>query len=406
MVMQGTGGNAYTPIAASPYGGFSWANLFGGMLEGAASPMGIMALATASEMVNPNDPNWGPGNAFAMNMANRKSGFSMLQQLLAGNDKVTIDSQKGTFNATGRTENMFEALGGSLGGSVGGSADKTNQLPGPGYGGQKPYTPPANTVTPKGPRGSVGLGTEYDLRSNPSSSPLGDLTFSDLAGLSPQEMIGFMNLHLAMETAEREDIVRRQNADTARINSLLQTSKFYNELSQQDRTAATKNYEYAVGQGYRGTFDEFHKESKTTHQKDYNSAVAGGYEGTFHEWMLEMAKTGAAQFNFGETAAKAKAGAEGRAEAERKTYFTSPGGLSKDLSKYMESEGVADTLFKMSLDNPNNIPMLKSRLAEQFIDGKIEAVGGKIVDKKLDGKTFVWTVQWPDGTTTEVRHAN
>lgn len=174
---------------------------------------------------------------------------------------------------------------------------------------------------------------------------------------------------------------------------------WYKAANKDERTAAIKNYEYAQGKGYKGSFEQFQDASRTSHQKDFEQAKAEGYEGSFNEWMLSMAKAGA--MNLGDLLEREG----GKADVRAQKYFTDPEGLVADVDKYVDSEEVQNRLFQYSSD-PRQREIETVRAKEKFITGKIIASGGEIVDEKLDGRTFVFTVKWKDGTTSEVRYAN
>jgi len=174
---------------------------------------------------------------------------------------------------------------------------------------------------------------------------------------------------------------------------------WYKSANNDERTAAIKNYEYAQTKGYEGSFENFQDTSSTTHQKDYDRAKADGYEGSFNEWMLEMAKAGA--INLSDIVERKAA----TADVEARKYFTDPEGLVSDVDKHVSSKEVRSQLFQYA-DDPRQKEIETVRAKEKFIRGKIVATGGKIVAEKLDGRNFVYTVKWPDGTTSEVTYAN
>ena len=113
----------------------------------------------------------------------------------------------------------------------------------------------------------------------------------------------------------------------------------------------------------------------------------------------ELAKAGAT--TIGDVIGRAGATADVKAQK----YFTDPEGLVSDIDKYMNSKEVRSKLIQYS-DDPNKQEMETIRVKEKFIRGKITASGGDIVDEKIEGRTFVFTVKWPDGHTSEVRYAN
>ena len=172
--------------------------------------------------------------------------------------------------------------------------------------------------------------------------------------------------------------------------------RFMSAMTRDERTAAIKNYEYAVGQGYKKSFEEFQTDSRTTHEKDYDRAVKDGYTGTFNEWMLEMRKAGATRITLGEKLEEKKA----VSELQGQLYFQDPKWVD-DVSKYISDKAVRSRI--LTSDDPN----AERREVGRYIDRKIEAGGGTIQSVKWseDGRTAVWTVQWEDGTVGTVRYA-
>lgn len=119
----------------------------------------------------------------------------------------------------------------------------------------------------------------------------------------------------------------------------------------------------------------------------------------FFDYLKTMAKAGATQISFGE-----------RLDVKAKKYFTDPKGLTADVDKYINSEDVQGRLFQFvdpkDPDAARKREVATIREKEKFITGKIAAAGGEIVGAKLEDRTFIWTVKWPDGITSEVRYAN
>ena len=259
---------------------------------------------------------------------------------------------------------------------------------------------PPGEVTPSQPGTAVDTSPTNLMSAflNPSGSPLGDISPSDLAGLTTQDIGNVLSLKFAKEEIERKKAVTAAGVplvDAKTQLALAQAKKA--GIPTDQRTAAIKNYNFAQAQGYTGSFTDFKNATETTHKKDYDTAVEGGYSGSFHDWMLEMAKAGA--INLGEVTAR-KAAVE---DISAIKYFTDPKGLSQDINKFINSNDIQNQLIQVEGAERGR---KKAQLTETFITSKIASAGGIITDSKLEGRTFVWTVQWPDGTTSEVRHAN
>jgi hypothetical protein len=171
------------------------------------------------------------------------------------------------------------------------------------------------------------------------------------------------------------------------------------------KTTEIQNYEYyksqmkEAGLPYKGISD-WDKDVRTTHQKEFETARLGGYTGSFQEWLRDMTALGGG-LNINEFAKRK----EVTADISAKKYFTDPEGLSKDVDKFVGSEEVQNKLMPY-VDDPKKREIETVRTKEGFIKNKIVSSGGKILNERLDGRTFVFLVEWPDKSTSEVRHAN
>lgn len=261
----------------------------------------------------------------------------------------------------------------SLSGSPGSLLDGGTSLTPNATGGANPLSTGGTEATPVGSFGGNVL--------NPSSSPLGTLTASDLAGLTPQDIATVIGISQKQEELGQTGALRQAQVVKAR-----QAPKPSSEI---------QAYTLAQGQGFTGSLIDFRNSATTAHQKDYQAAIQGGYEGDFNTWMIEMARAGA--INLGEVIQRKVAGEQIESEA----FFTDPKGLSKEFNSFI-SDAAQFSRIQAS-DNPGRE---KARIAEEFVEGKISAAGGVVKAKALVGRDFVWTVTWPSGRTTEVRHAN
>lgn len=254
-------------------------------------------------------------------------------------------------------------------------------------------------------------------------SQSGGVSAGDLAGLTPEMISQAMQFKFAKEEMDQKKVtdlidmiyktslageaVARTEAATPSITipgtDIKLTGKqyvdWYKAANKDERTAAVKNYEYAQTKGYKGSFEQFQDAARTSQQKNYEQAKNEGYKGTFNEWLLSLAKAGA--MNLGDLLEKER----GKGEVKGQLYFTDPKGLVADVDKYVSSEEVQNNLFQYASD-PRKMEVETIRAKEKFIRRKITSSGGEIVDEKLDGRTFVFTVKWSDGTTSEVRYAN
>ena len=177
----------------------------------------------------------------------------MMKTLLAGGGKLNLDKENLSFKAP---MSVF-GEGTKMGEPTGGSA----------------LDPSRYTTGAKQPAFDLG-----DLL-NPSASPL-DISAADLAGLTTQDITQALQLKFAGEELKRKkmaDVVeetyygaaaRRMEAETARITpsisvpgiGMLSRPEFiqwWKTATKDERTAAKKNYDVAVDQGYEGSFEDW-----------------------------------------------------------------------------------------------------------------------------------------------------
>lgn len=317
-----------------------------------------------------------PGNVNAITQQNIQSQnlMKMLKQMLGP------DGTKGTFDNTGMTLKVpTESI--------------SDTLQGTGQGGvwegmAPPWNPAATTnagnATPAQALKSIpGMGGASTINPFESSQPINP---ADLAGLTSQDIMSAMGVKLHKDELERKS-----------INDVMDMVYKTATLNKEKDTAEMKNYEYAVKDGFKGTFMEFKDAAKTEHMKDYEGALKGGYKGSFDQWMLDMRKAGATRITLGEKVEEKKA----MSELGGQLYFNNPK-WTEDLGKHLSSEDVQNVLFRS--DNPK-----QERAAEtvKFVEGKIVAGGGTIQNVKwdTDGRTMVWTVKWPSGDTKVIKQA-
>jgi hypothetical protein len=102
---------------------------------------------------------------------------------------------------------------------------------------------------------------------------------------------------------------------------------------------------------------------------------------------------------------------------EGESYFSDPK-WTKDIESHMGTEDVKQKVFDASSSSKNKdktVRAAENKKAESltkfketssYIENKIKAGGGEIIDLKYssDKRTLVWTVKWPSGATTTVKH--
>ena len=178
-----------------------------------------------------------------------------------------------------------------------------------------------------------------------------DFSAADLAGLTPQDISTALRMKMKQDELQKQTV--QQVYDNMYKGKLMeqidaqvatQSPRFeipglgkvnasqyldWEKLNRESKPNEAKLYEYALRQGYEGSFVDFMDRAKTTHKKDYDEAVKGGYKGPFHNWMLEMAKAGA--INLGEFTEREKT----KKDIEAESYFSS-GKFNADLDKKLE----------------------------------------------------------------------
>lgn len=240
----------------------------------------------------------------------------------------------------------------------------------------------------------------------------------DLAGLSPKDIASAIGLKQNQEELKSKTIAQIQ--DMAYKTSLMEnikseidtrTPRFeipgvgkviakqyidWQKLMQEKKPNEAKLYEYAIGQGFKGSFIDFENRTQTAHKKDYDEAVKSGYSGDFNTWMLSMAKAGA--INLGDKVAEKKA----FSELQGQDYFNNP-----DWTKDIEKTVQAFDKEQAWLIPEEQRPLARAKTKVKAIEDKISAGGGavqKVVMDK-DGKTMIWTVKWPTGDIKIVKQA-
>lgn len=147
-----------------------------------------------------------------------------------------------------------------------------------------------------------------------------DISPSDLAGLTTQDISTVLGMKMKrdeniadsaykaklMENIDSEIEARRPKFEIPGIGAV-NASQYMDwlKLNNEKKPNEAKLYEYAIAQGFKGSFEDFENRTKTTHMKDYEAAVQGGYKGDFNTWLTQLAKAGA--INLGAEIEKKKA---------------------------------------------------------------------------------------------------
>ena len=323
----------------------------------------------------------------------------MLQQLLAGGSKINMTatgmkldvpntalSSPGSGDQTGTTQ---AGPGPGIPTYQPGTNEENRGLPGLGFdNAQGP--PSAQPVT--GPSGITPSNNSVMSQllggSNPSSSPLGNITASDLAGLSPQDISS------AISHGERKDVFEKskvndvydnayklalidnmQGSKQAKMEAAIRTAPLevpgLGTLSfdtWKTLDAKTKAYSYyafytknRIVQGLQPageeilSYNEFINQSTPNTMEQYYKLAQEDPE--FKKFYFESKSAGATQINVGERERT-------EATVKNESYINSPDGLSKDLQAIHESSKYKqDRMAALDLDTGK----LKPGKEEEFI---------------------------------------
>jgi hypothetical protein len=262
---------------------------------------------------------------------------------------------------------------------------------------------------------------------------------SDLAGLSAQDLMNVVQLKQKQEELAQQALagdvdaryklegllpyqkamtsVVQQNANTdtmqAETGRMNAWTDAYTAATKDERTAAMKEYDFAQGQGYKGDFVAWQNIATPEMQKLFAASVEDKSwdvkkQGGLWNFIKERTRLGATTINMGPLER-----AEGLANLAGKLYFKDPK-VDEDLSKYLNNPTTMDKIDSRiaAMGKLSGEDYVKAQNQEtdkevyNWYRSKIEGgdSGGKILSEKVEGTTIIWTVQWRDGSTTEVRH--
>ena len=242
---------------------------------------------------------------------------------------------------------------------------------------------PSTAYTSSGQTPPSGQPTQTQ---QPINNPFTNISDTDISGMTPEMIL--KAIELPTNTAYKRALTEQ---------ALAAAEKSRNPPVKDTRTTDIKNYEYAKDQGFTGTLEDWNT-TDTADWKDYQKAKAEGYAGNFYKWQKEMAA-----LSGGLTLDEFAARKEVTGDIESRQYFTDPKGLAKDVDNYANSKEARRELIQYA-DQPKELKKQTILKKAKFVESKITASGGKIQEVKMDGRTRVWTVKWPNGKTSEVRY--
>lgn len=337
----------------------------------------------------------------------------LLQQLIGGGGKVTMDAENVNIKAPASA--FSQGPGGA------GTEEAAKQM-------TSANAPEGTTSAPS--TGSAGIsGANLPLLMsmfNPTASPLGDLASAGLVGLTPQDISQAVQFKFAQEESGQKKIT--DLADIIYKNALTEQALASAEASRRpeglDQTYPVEVP--GVGKVTLRQWNALDKDEKTyamyvqtakemgdsnimsprefkllepTERERFLTAGLERPEIMEAEKMLRSA--GATRISVGEkveTAAQLE-------ELKGEKYFSSPKGLSADIEGLINTKAFSDQMFLLAQDDPAAANDYYNSTVFEYIENKITSKGGEIVDYTQKGNTVIWTVKWPSGRTSEVRHA-
>lgn len=253
--------------------------------------------------------------------------------------------------------------------------------------------------------GGSGIDWSKQKAINPFATSQPGISAADLAGLTTQDITQALQSAMGVEDLKRQSIedvynrmykfgfldIQRGQAETARLAEWRRIKEIPEKV------------DVDVGGGKIISVDPKDALSYYAKVNDLPASfetykIARG-DPEFKRYLVEMAGAGATKINIGDIRARA----ETLADVKARKYLTDPRGFARDMRKYMGSEAVLGPTFNLGEDER---PRALARLAEKEAVRLIKSTGGKIVSSRVEGRTFIWTVKWPDGTTSEVSYAN
>ena len=253
---------------------------------------------------------------------------------------------------------------------------------------------------PTGPGVMDILKTFMSGGENPSVSQPGT-AMPNLAGLTPKDIARAFGARTNIERLKqsREALPSDIGYKKALTQHALLPAKKMN-LPDDKRTAAIKNYEYAVEGGYKKPFDEFVAPGgkEATSIQEWKQAVAGGYTEPYHVWKKEMTALGGGLSLEEKVKTKVAMSA-----VKRREILADPLKIKKAVNEAIEKD--YSLKAKLLTDDPT-AQADKAKIKMEIIRSTIEdgAGSGKIIESSREGSIITIKVKWPSGDTEEMRY--
>lgn len=269
--------------------------------------------------------------------------------------------------------------------------------------------------------GGGGMDTLLRGGSLPSTGQSG-ASYEELAGLTAQDISRItsdslkseiakssINYQKALAAESRARIGTSRSAELRRWQESLRQSPLevpglgYISFEQwKSLDSKTKAYTYYVFDAKKNdeaalSYNEWERQTDpTTIKQIYDTSLK---DKGFKEFFFKQKALGAPKISIGE---KVKY-EEAKADVRAKKFFTDPKGFARDVSKHVSSDEVQNKVFALGESDRAKAIVQE---AENKAVSLIQSSGGKIVSSKVEGRTFIWTVEWLDGSTSEVKYAN
>ena len=232
---------------------------------------------------------------------------------------------------------------------------------------------PAQNIAPASPT-PIPSQRDGSVISNPFT---GNFSASDLAGLTPQDIISVLGMKM-----RQEELKFNREANKAASEAASKAA-----LNKDTTPNEVKLYQYAVGQGYKGSFVDFKNSGIPNPYKEYEAAVKNP---RFNKWLLEQKRAGATNISLGEKINERKA----MSELEGQLYFNNPK-WTEDINERVQAFNKGPA-WRFSKEDRS---LARSKVIVRAIEDKIAAGNGTIKSVIIgkDNRTMIWTVQWPSG---------
>ena len=249
--------------------------------------------------------------------ATQKKYMSMVGKFLGKGVDFKSDPKGGITLKAENIDLLQEALGGEDFDPLGRSAEGGGSSGGGGgTGGQAPTPLPQQQSLP-----------------NPSSSPLGEITASDLAGLTSEDV------SRALTGATNVQALKQQSLNSLRADQIATQRNaiaYWNAMNKDSRTTAQKNYAQALNEGYKGKLIDFINLSGDPNSfEEFTKASESGYTGKYHEWLVEMKRAGAQNINIGQRSEETALGKQKASVKDPGFHLTVESELMKDRLQWL-----------------------------------------------------------------------